>query len=474
MKIILLNSFSLVRPIFGEPEAIYPPLGILYIASYLRKNGYNKIKVVDGGKIGMRKTLEIIKKEDFDILGISSTTWAAEGARYLIKYVKNVKDKKVPIIVGGPHATALPRYFLDAGADIVVKGEGEKTFFEIVKFLEEGGKLKNIRGIAFRKNRRYIETKPRELLDVNSLPSPARDLIDIKRYPGLYWSLAKPETHIISSRGCPFRCFFCSNPVWRQNVPFYRLRTPENIGEEVKELKYKYKIKELSDESDTFNVNLDWCINVAREIGKFGILWKAQLRADRVTRKLAYELKKSNCWLVRMGIESGNQETLDGVKKFINLQEVIRALRKLKEQNINTVGLFMGFNVWEKDGKLFFEDYKKTFKTLKFIKKLINEKLLDSFQFVLATPFPGSDLYYLAQKYNLIEIENFSYWNQSSYFIMRLPNVRREDIEKIKGIATLLQALTMIRFRKAINPKMLRYYYGKVLLILNYILRNMW
>jgi radical SAM superfamily enzyme YgiQ (UPF0313 family) len=196
MKIILLNSFSLVRPIFGEPEAIYPPLGILYIASYLRKNGYNKVKVVDGGKIGMRKTLEIIKKEDFDILGISSTTWAAEGARYLIKYVKNVKDKKVPIIVGEPHATA--------------------------------------------------------------------------------------------------------------------------------------------------------------------------------------------------------------------------------------------------------------------------------------TPFQGSDLYYLAQKYNLIEIENFSYWNQSSYFIMRLPNVRREDIEKIKGMATLFQALTMIRFRKAINPKMLRYYYGKVLLILNYILRNMW
>ena len=117
---------------------------------------------------------------------------------------------------------------------------------------------------------------------------------------------------------------------------------------------------------------------------------------------------------------------------------------------------------------------KKTFKTLKFIKKLINEKLLDSFQFVLATPFPGSDLYYLAQKYNLIEIENFSYWNQSSYFVMRLPNVKREDIEKIKGIATLLQGLTMIRFRKAINPKMLRYYYGKVLLILNYILRNMW
>jgi radical SAM superfamily enzyme YgiQ (UPF0313 family) len=473
MKILLVNAPPIRGAIFGEPQAIYPPLGLLYLASYLRENGYSKISVIDGAKIGLKKTIENIIKENPDIIGISSTTWTSLGAISLIKLIKRkLKDRL--IVVGGPHATTLPEDFLKAGADVVVRGEGEQTFLEIVKYYEKGTFFKNIRniqGVSYLRKNKVFSTSPRKLLDVNTLPFPARDLVDIKKYPGLYWSNYQPETYILTSRGCPFYCFFCSNPVWKYTTPFYRIRKPENIREEVEILKYRFGIREISDESDTFNVNLKWAKDVAKEIGKVDIPWKAQIRADKVDRDFARILSTNNCWLVRMGIESGNQETLDGVGKMINLKMVERGLKKLKEFNINTVGLFMGFNVWEKDGKLFYEDYKKTLSTIKFIKTLLEKKLLDSFSFTLTIPFPGSKLYETAIKFNLIIENNFEKWNQSSYFVMRLPDVGKEDIEKIKAFATYLQAKSMLSFKKSINPRLIKLYFQKILLMIDYLKR---
>jgi radical SAM superfamily enzyme YgiQ (UPF0313 family) len=125
-------------------------------------------------------------------------------------------NKDVPIVIGGPHATAYPTYFLDDERKIVVVGEGEETFLDIVRRFEKGilyQTLNEIDGIAYIKDNRIIYTKPRRYLNINDIPFPARDLVDIRSYPGLYWSKYQPETHIITSRGCPFHCFFCSDPV---------------------------------------------------------------------------------------------------------------------------------------------------------------------------------------------------------------------------------------------------------------------
>jgi magnesium-protoporphyrin IX monomethyl ester (oxidative) cyclase len=468
MRILLINAPPLKKAVFGEPQAVYPPLGILYLAAYLRERGYPKIRVIDGAKLGLNKTMEKLEKERADIVGISSTTWSCSGAAFLINFIKKRMENPL-IVAGGPHATALPEYFLRNGADIVVRGEGEETFFEIVSYFERGvlfKELKNLKGISYLKDNKLFSTHPREPIDINSLPFPARDLIDIKKYPGLYWSKYQPETHIISSRGCPFSCFFCSNPVWRYAKPFYRLRNPENIREEMEVLKYRFGIKEVSDESDTFNINLKWAIDVCKEVGKVGIPWKVQIRADMVNREFARSLSDNNCWLVRVGIESGNQETLNGVGKMIDLKMVVRGLRKLKEFNVNVVGLFMGFNVWEKNGRLFYEDYKKSLNTLRFIKKLLKEKLIDSFSFTLTIPFPGSKLYETAVRFNLIVDTNFEKWNQSSYYVMKLLDVKEEEIERIKAFATYLQAKSMLSFKTSINPKLIRLYLQKLLLLI--------
>jgi len=473
VKILLINAPPRKMAIFGEPQAVYPPLGILYIASYLRENGYSEIKIIDGAKIGFSKTVKRIKKEKADIIGISSTTWTSLGAKSLIKIIK--KEKEAPLVVaGGPHATALPEDFLRIGADIVVRGEGERTFLEIVEGLDRGvlfRKLKRIDGIAFLKNNRLILTRSRKPLNVDEIPFPARELVDIRSYPGLYWSKYQPETHIVTSRGCPFSCFFCSNPVWKCALPFYRKRNAENIKSEIELLRYKFKIKEISDESDTFNVDLKWAAEVSMKIGEVEIPWKVQIRADKVSLNFARILRKNNCWLVRVGIESGNQETLDGIGKGIDVRGVLRGLRKLKREGINTVGLFMGFNVWELKGRLFWEDYRKTLQTVKFIKMLLRKKLLDSFSFTLTIPFPGSKLYNVALKFNLIADVNFEKWNQSSYFVMRLPNVKEEDVERIKSLVTYLQAKSMLRFKHSINPRLITHYMRKVLLVLKYLKR---
>jgi magnesium-protoporphyrin IX monomethyl ester (oxidative) cyclase len=470
MRILLINASPVKDAVFGEPQAFYPPLGILYIASYLRKNGYTDISVIDGAKIGFKKTIDKIKREKFDIVGISSTTWACIGALKLSNFIRSM-NKDVPIVIGGPHATAYPTYFLDDERKIVVVGEGEETFLDIVRRFEKGilyQTLNEIDGIAYIKDNRIIYTKPRRYLNINDIPFPARDLVDIRSYPGLYWSKYQPETHIITSRGCPFHCFFCSDPVWRTNIPWYRMRNPENIKEELLELKYKFNIKEISDESDTFNVDLKWAKEVPKVIGEVGIPWKVQMRVDRIDREFAKILYKSNCWMVRVGIESGNQETLDGIGKMINLKMVVRGLRKLKEYNIYTVGLFMGFNVWEEDGKLMFEDYRKTLNTIKFIKKLLKEKLLDSFTFSLTMPFPGARLWETAIKFNLIVDSDYEKFNQSSYFVMKLPGVKKEEIERIKSFATYLQAKTISY--KSINPRLWQQYIRKLLLIFRYLI----
>jgi radical SAM superfamily enzyme YgiQ (UPF0313 family) len=463
MKVLLVNSPPLRRARWGEPQAIYPPLGILYLASYLRKYTDVSLKIVDGAKNGFKRTLKKIKKSNFDLLGISFTTWAATGAYNLINTLKE-KDPDIFVIAGGAHPSALPFEVLkESRADMVAIGEGEQTMLEIVRNFGKRLNLNKIDGIVFRKGKKCVFTRPRKFLNVNSIPFPARDLIDIKSYEGLYWSMLQPETNIISSRGCPFHCTFCSNPVWRANKPLLRLRDPKNIGEEIRILRDNFGIREISDEADTFNVDLNWAIKVCNEIKEVGIPWKVQIRANPFSEKLAKEMAKSGCWLVRIGIESGNLETLKGIKKGITLKQVINTCRKLKKYDIKVVGLFMIFNVWEENGRLRFEDMKMCENTFKFVAKLLREKLIDSFSWHFTTPFPGSELYSIAKKYGLIEGKDYERWNQASNFIMNLPGITRKNIEKIKMKGIVLQAKSMFK-PFWFNPRDIYLYFQRVLL----------
>lgn len=450
MKVALVNAPPLKK--YGVTGLMYPPLGILYLISYTKKylGDIIEYQVFDGYQIDYIELLERIKKFSPDVLGVSFTTQAASGAYTFINAVK----KQVPgvkyIIAGGAHPTALPEDVLNSSAtDIVVRGKGEITFMEILKKILLNEKPIGLLGTVTKFNGKITYNPYRPFIeDLDTIPFPAREYVDIKKYPGYHYKMRGRDTSLLSSRGCPFNCTFCSNPVWKSNKPWYRLRSPKNVVDEMEEIIKVFGIREFYDQTDVLNVNNKWVEELCDEIIKrnLDINWKAQLRADDITDDLVKKLKLSHFWLAVLGIESANDKMLTGINKKINLEKITKTLSTFKKYNIKTQALLMAFNVWEEDGILHYEDYKDVLNTLNFAKRLLLKKQVDLISLSLTTPYPASKLYDIALKYNLIPkhfIGNWELWDGSSHMILKLPTVSKTLWLKIHFRAKLLQAFML-------------------------------
>lgn len=416
-----------------------PPLGLLYLASYVKKKLQGiEVRVTDGLVEGYARTLKEVVSFNPDVVGISFLTPLALSAYDLINELKRIKPGLF-VVAGGPHATALPREVLEkTDVDCVVMGEGEQTLSELIESLKvaKGGgsiKFENIDGLAYKREDKVIINRPRQFIqDLDALPFPDRDLVKVTSYKGWYVCKNLPETAMLFSRGCPYWCTFCSNAVWKSSRPALRLRSPKNIVDEMELLVTQYRIREIFDHSDEFNCDHDWAIEVCEELKKrrLNLSWKTQLRADNVSEALVQALAESGCWYVHLGFESGNQKTLDGIRKHIKLEEAVKTAALLKKYGIYVYGLFMLFNVWEEEGKLCFEDIKMTQNTLNFVRRLIDQRLVDYFSLSIATPYPGSRLYDIALKYDLIKghlRQNWSAWVTDESFVMQLPGVSLKE-----------------------------------------------
>lgn len=458
-------------------ENMWPPMGILYLSSYLRSRMANvEIKITDGCKIGYKSTLQEIKKFKPDIVGISFYTTLAYGASKLAQEVKKILPSSI-VVMGGAHATTLPEDTLKAsGADIVIIGEGEKTFSRIVRLISQDKNLSefaNLPGICIKIDGKVRQNAPSKFITpLDRIPFPAWDLIDIAEYKGWYMSKQSPEATMFFSRGCPYNCTFCSNRVWKSSQPVVRFRSPENIVDEMEYLKNNFSVKEIFDNSDEFNCNLEHSLAVCREIKKrnLGITWKTQLRVSPFTEELAKELAASGCWYVHLGVESGNQETLNGIKKKIDLKDVELTCKLLKKYNIKVMALFMLFNVWEENGKLCYEDVKMTQNTLDFAWKLVKNNLADYISWSIATPYPGSELYDIACKHNLLNPvfrDSWESWQKEGLFIMDLPGVSKTDRNIIKLKGEFLRMMCLLK-RKYFKLKDLPFLAKRALHILRY------
>lgn len=437
MKIQLILAPPLTGHRSGElNERITPPLGILYLASYLRGNMKDiELSVLDGQIEGLEGTIAGIGNFGPDILGISAHTLIANGAYEVARRIKKGHPETL-VIMGGCHCTAVPDDVLrKSGADLVCVGEGERTMLEVSRaFNQKRGKIPDIdfdliNGLAYKKDGSVAYSSARQFIEnIDTIPFPARDLIDLKDYSGWYITKRLPETRIMSSRGCPFHCTFCSCAVWKSSKPATRFRSSKNVVDEVEQIMSDYGIREFGDDCDEFNCNINNASEICREIKRrsLDIPWRTQVRAHPLSDDFVRLLAESGCWQVHMGIESANEETLRGIGKNITLQQVEQGCRTLRRHNIEVVGMFMLYNAWEEGSILKFEDTRKTEQTMRYALQLLDKGLINQFMWGPTNPYPGSKLFDIALRHGLIKeglLDDWEAWRRDELYAMKLPGI---------------------------------------------------
>ena len=419
MKILLISppTISAIKAIIGTTG---PPLGLAYLASMVRDE--HDVKIVDSlaENLTYNDVKKIIKNYDPDLIGITATTSMVPDAYAVAKMAKRYNEN-VKIVMGGPHVTFTPERTLHECPciDYVVRGEGEITFKELVKSLESGENVKNVEGLSFRKDGVVVNNPPRPLIkDVDTIPIPSYDLLPMDKYvvDGIKFGT------IMTSRGCPFNCAFCSSSL--QFGKRWRGHSDKRVIEELKILREEYCRKEIEFLDDTFTLNRPRAIRIAERIKKeeLDISWTASSRVDLFNRYVAVAMKDGGCHTIYFGIESGSQRTLDFIGKRITPEESLRAVKIAKDVKLRTLGAFIiGFPHETK------EDINKT---IKFSKKVG----VDYAQFTIATPYPGTRLWAFALKEKLLltfNWRNFTTLNP----VMKLKNFTSEQIMKLLTFA---------------------------------------
>lgn len=325
----------------------YPPLGTLYAAALLRKKGFS-VALFDsmlndpagGFPEALRKhhpKVVAIYEDNFNFLSKMCLSRMREVAFEMID-AATLADATV--VVHGSDSSDHCAEYLERGADYVLVGEAEWTLLEVVDSLIKDSKRgpMSIPGVAYSPNRggRVIRTSHRPLVrDLDQLPFPVRDLIDMDLYRRA-WRDAHGffSLNLVASRGCPYRCNWCAKPIYGES---FHARTPESVAEEMWQLREKFGADHLWFADDLFGINNRWIQSFADQVGRRDavIPFKVQSRADLMRNEEAVAaLARSGCAEVWMGVESGSQKVLDAMDKGIRIEQVLRARDNLKRHGI--------------------------------------------------------------------------------------------------------------------------------------------
>ncbi len=456
---IILSDPPIVKN--QRQRSFFPNFGILYLSAYIKKK-YDNIEIYYlESFLTLDEHINHIRKIQPHLYGISFASVIKEKSLITIKKVRE-EFESLKIIAGGAHPTIFPEECLHVGTDFCVLGEGEETFAELLNVIFFNKKdYRNVSGIAYKgSDGEIVITEKRKLIEnLDTLPFPDWDLCQEKKYTGHSISKGKPQWSTIVSRGCPFNCNFCSNPIWKHNIPWLRLRSPENIAEEVK-LLYSKGYREIDLMCDEFNPNLKWAKDVCQAIKNLrlkDLFCRTLLRATPIDEELCSLLNDINCWSVNLGIESANERVLKGINKSITIDEVIRCLTYLKKYKIRTFGFFMMFNAWEKNGQPQFETLEEVNNTLYFAKSLLKQKLLRNLSWGFVSPIPGSDLYNTLIKHKLIHKDAYQVSKYRKTTI-RIPGLSGKEKKKVKRRGGILKIKYTLKNDLAnINIRDLRY-----------------
>lgn len=403
MRILLINPpaeneiIANVPRIVTDEKGCYPQLGILYIAAYLEKYTGHHVEVLDAQveKISYDEIEKIINSRKPDIVGITALTFTFID---VIKTVETVKraGQDIKVVLGGPHVHLYPEETINLpNIDYLVMGEGEAAFCDLVKYIDDKSKLKEIPGLVFRDNGKIINTGVRPTIkDLDALPFPARHLTPYKKYSSI---LTKGDivTTIFTSRGCPFQCAFCDRPHLGK---VFRARSAMNVVDELEECT-KLGIREFLFYDDTFTVNKKRVIDICNEIvkRKLDIGWDIRARVDTVNEEVIQHLKKAGCQGIHYGIEAGTEKILKVLNKGITIEKAMRVFDLTRKYKIPILAYIMIGNPGETK-----DDIYTTFKVI----KMLNP---DYVHMTILTPFPGTKIYFDGMKRGIIEKD---YWRE--------------------------------------------------------------
>lgn len=393
LKVTLINPAQPTR----YPQ---PPVGLALIAAILEREGY-PVTILDANALGLQPEEVVPRVTDADVVGLTAMTPTVGTAIGIARHLKQANPDLI-IILGGAHATLLPEETLATAPeiDVVVKGEGEETIIELLQALEDKQPLDNISGISYRTNGKIISTTTRFAnVDMDSLPYLAYHLLPLRKYkPHPPHGRALPFAAIVTSRGCPYHCAYCSKPIFGNK---FRAQSPKRVVEEVAYLKGKFAVKEIAFYDDVFTLNKKRAYAIADGIIKKGlrIHWTCETRVNLVDKELLRRIKQAGSYAIAYGIESASPEILNTLSKDITLEQVEKAVHASSEVGLQTIGYFMIGSPGESPETIS--------QTIQFAKKL----KLDFAQFSVTTPFPGTELYdlYLATGGDNIPWENFVY-----------------------------------------------------------------
>lgn len=340
MDVLLTHGYFL----FEDPEERevmrpYPPLGILYLSSYLKEAGF-EVEIFDSTFRSRDGFRELVRSEKPPVVGIYANMMTRTSVLRQISVCRNAGAK---VVLGGPDPANYPGEYLDRGADVVVIGEGERTLEELLPRLHGRGRpeLEDVAGIVFRDGDDLVRTDSRPYIqDLDAQPYPDREAIDIDRYVRVWREHhGRGSVSLITARGCPYKCTWCSHAVFGYT---YRWRSVEDVADEVELILDRYDPDMLWYADDVFTIKPSWFYDYAEELEKRGIRipFETISREDRLDEDVIETLADMGCFRLWVGAESGSQEVLDAMKRRTDAERVVELVHQLQDHGIEA-GMFV-------------------------------------------------------------------------------------------------------------------------------------
>lgn len=399
-----------------------PPMGLALLGAVLEQAGHN-VTIIDANALRLTAAVVAQQVSGNDVALLTAMTPTINTALNLASELKSGRAN-LPIILGGAHATLLPEETLTVAPDIdvIVKGEGEKIIIELLRAIETNQSLDHIQGITYRNSGR-ITSNPAsaEYVDLDSLPFLAYHLLPKSRYrPHPPHGRSLPFAALITSRGCPYRCSYCSKPVFGK---IFRGQSPQRVIEEVKYFKKEFGVKEIAFYDDVFTLDKKRAFAIADGLLRenIGLYWTCETRVNLVDRELLHHMRQAGCYAIAYGIESGSSEIREAIHKGISKEQIVNAIRMTHEVGLQTVGYFMIGSPGE------------TPETIRSTIDFAKELRLDFAQFAITTPFPGTELYeiYMQGRTEHVPWDNFIYegTGKSATPIFENEQLSRDDLK---------------------------------------------